>query len=67
MIVGGSFLLYVFIARRWSQIQENIFGPELASSGLRNRNRRKERKMENHYRLNNGVEIPVLGFGTGKQ
>lgn len=27
--------------------------------------RRKERKM-NNYRLNNGVEIPVLGFGTWK-
>ena len=46
VIVGGSFLLYSFYSKKMEPTKKNIFKPELKLRGLRNRNRRKERKNE---------------------
>ena len=46
VIVGGAFLLYSFYSKKMEPTKKNILSQSSSFEGLRNRNRRKERKNE---------------------
>ena len=78
IVVGITFITYSFLGRGMAPTKENVFKPK----SLKKKAKKqifcwkgqltglpacliKETEME-RYQLNNGVEIPVLGFGTWK-
>lgn len=66
----GAFLIYSFFSKSMVEPKKNFFKPELRLKSKKVKETRSDKKGRkskmNYYQLNDGKQIPVLGFGTWK-